>query len=383
MTGADDQRRALRQYLSLGFLPDADLASAYVHDLFGTPAAGKCDPSSLLVEIVADLTGGAPHIAIPLTGGRDSRALLGAALQVYCSRDISCVTFGCDGSADVEGARAVCRNAKVHHRVIDPDGFRWDLEALTAEVRRRLLAGAGVTPIDGLVVFTELARAVPAAAPALSGYLGDATIGRHLKGRADEDHSEVLALFHAHNRVVLDDRPDSLFRNFLDAHRGLRDSWPGLTNFDLLDFGFRQRLRIRPAVSGSFDRPLRVYENRRWIAHWFGQPLATRLNFLGYDDVLRRAFPLVFGRLPLGSRIRRWRSRRRGWAPDRGDPRRNPSMAAALGEACRAFDERGVAPAGAATAAFSQLMEKPEHATFERVRWFATAEALARAQGLP
>jgi hypothetical protein len=42
-----------------------------------------------------------------------------------------------------------------------------------------------------------------------------------------------------------------------------------------------------------------------------------------------------------------------------------------------------VAPAGAATAAFSQLMEKPEHATFERVRWFATAEALARAQGLP
>jgi hypothetical protein len=58
-------------------------------------------------------------------------------------------------------------------------------------------------------------------------------------------------------------------------------------------------------------------------------------------------------------------------------------MAAALGEACRAFDERGVAAAGAATAAFSQLMEKPEHATFERVRWFATAEVLARAQGLP
>ena len=63
--------KALRDYLSFGFVPDAGLASDYLDELLGAATAGPGDPSKLLVEIVADLTSGASDVVIPLSGGRD------------------------------------------------------------------------------------------------------------------------------------------------------------------------------------------------------------------------------------------------------------------------------------------------------------------------
>ncbi len=125
---------------------------------------------------------------------------------------------------------------------------------------------------------------------------------------------------------------------------------------------------------------MRAYEDRRWFGHWFSKPLAERINTSRYDDLLATAFPLIFGRQPLRSRIRRWRGRRQGRGVYRGDPRRNPSMAAALEEACRSFDERDLGLGEPASRAFETLMEEPGLANFRKVRWFATAEIIARAQ---
>jgi hypothetical protein len=379
-----DHGRALRKYLTFGFIPDAGIASSYLRELFAVPATQQGEPAKLLVEIVADLTAGASEVAIPVSGGRDSRALLGAALQIFSSRQIHCVTFGSDGSADVEGARVACRSARVAHRVMDPDTFEWDLDALTGEMRRRLDAGAGVAPIDGMVAFGTIAASIPPELPVLSGFLGDATVGKHLKEDAvDEAQTKALDLFYSGNRATLREHSQSVSSEFLKAHQWLRQCWPGLTNFDLLDFGFRQRQRIRSSVSGSFANAVRPYEDRRWIAYWFSRPVETRLNLAEYDLVLGRDFPLIFGRMPLLSRIRRWRARARGRGAYRGDPQRNPSMAAALGEACRSFDRRELAIGKSAAAAFEDLMREPSLRVFRKVRWFATAELLARAQELP
>ena len=378
------QRQALREYLALGFVPDTEIASSYVRDLFAAAQTRDGDPASLLVEIVADLTAGASAVVIPLTGGRDSRALLGAALHVFPNRQIHCVTFGPAGSADVEGARVACKSARVSHEVIDPDTFEWDLDLVTADIRRPLDARSGVPPIDGVVAFGTLARTIPPGLPVLSGFLGDATIGSHLLGEASgEDHARALELFYSQNSAVLQERPDAVFYEFLIAHEQLRQSWPALTNFDLLDLGFRQRQRIRPSVSSTFETAVRPYEDPRWIAHWFSGPLAKRVDYAEYDLILRRAFPLMFGRMPLRWRFRRWSARTYGSAMYRGDPRRNPSMAAALEEACRAFDRRDIAAGQSGSAAFDELMRRPSASTFEPVRWFATAEMLARAWDLP
>jgi hypothetical protein len=375
------QNDAIRQYLSFGFVPDPALASAYLEELFGdTTAHDRADASKLLVEIVEHCTAGASDVAIPLSGGRDSRAILGAALEIFPARNIHCITFGSRGSADVEGARAVCRTAGVPHHVVDPDTLTWDVDALTREMQRRIAGRTGIPPIDGMHIFGALAALIPAPTPVLSGYLGIVAVGKHLGNIPEENHQAVLTRFLKQNRGVIDDVDATIFTEFLHSHEWLRDSWPGLTKFDLLDFGFRQRLRIRSSVTGSFAKPVRVFEDRRWISHWFSRPLAERVNFEKYDQLLTIRFPRIFGRQPLGSRVRRWRARFRGRGHYRGDPRRNPSMAAALGEACRAFDGRALDLDQSATAAFKRLMREPSLAAFRTVRWFATAELVARVQ---
>ena len=375
------QDGAVKQYLSFGFLPDTRLASAYLHELFDdTPRSESVDASKLLIEIVEESTAGASDVAIPLSGGRDSRALLGAALEIFPARHIHCITSGSAGSVDVEGARAVCRTAGVPHRIVDPDTLAWDLNALTNDMKLRIAGKAGIPPIDGMHIFSALAALIPPEMPVLSGYLGIVAVGKHLGGIEEEGHDTVVTRFLKQNRGVIEDRDPSAFTDFLHSHERLRQCWPGLTSFDLLDFGFRQRLRIRSSVTGSFARPIRVFEDRRWIGHWFSRPLGERVDFRKYDELLAVAFPLVFGRLRLGWRIRRWRSRLRGRGAYRGDPRRNPSMAAALKDACRAFDGRALGLEQSATVAFERLMSEPSLEAFRAVRWFATAELVARVQ---
>jgi hypothetical protein len=371
----------IRDYLSFGFVPDPELASEYIDELFGAHASEHEDAAKLLVEIVAERTAGAPGVAIPLSGGRDSRAILGAALEIFPARHIHCFTFGSNGSADVEGARAVCRTAGASHRVIDPDAVSWDLDALAREMEKRIARRMGIPPIDGMHIFSRVAELIPAEMPVLSGYLGIVAVGKHLGGAAAEDSDErVLERFLKQNRGVLDEQDGTIFREFLTAHERLLEDWPGLTRFDLLDFGFRQRLRIRSSVTGSFAKPIRLFEDRRWIARWFSRPLAERVNYASYDELLGREFPAVFGRQPLGPRIRRWRGRLRGLGSYRGDPRRNPSMAAALEEACRTFDRRDLGLGQSANSVFEQLLREPSRGAFRAVRWFATAELLARAE---
>ena len=378
---------AIRQYLSFGFAPDAGLASEYLEGLFGVPGERRDDPSKLLTDLVEELTAGATDIAIPLSGGRDSRALLGAALRTFPNRRIHCFTFGPEGSEDVIGARAACRRVGIAHQVVHPDTVEWNLDALTDEMRRRLNDRRGIAPIDGMTIFGALASRIPPELPVLSGFLGIVAGGKHL-GEADRagDDSRVLDRFFSHNRAVLEERPKSMFRKFLASHERLLGYWPGLSKFDLLDFGFRQRLRIRSSVTGSFRNPVRVYEHRRWIEYWFSRPIAERINYEKYDALLEDAFPLIFGPKPLASRAQLWWARRSGSAGKgvyRGDPRQNPSMAAALDEACRCFDQRDYGVHESAVSAFNDLLREPTVAAFRRVRWFATAEILARAQERP
>jgi len=377
---AMEQASMLRQYLSFGFVPDPEIASEYLHEMLSGPVPPEADPSKLLIEIVADLTAGAREVVIPLSGGRDSRAMLGAALHAFPKGKIHCITFGSEGSEDVEGARIACRAARVSHQLINPDTLAWNLEELTDQMERRLADRAGIPPIDGMLVFGKLAELIAPEVPVLSGYLGIVAVGKHLGVGALENDDDVLARFLAQNRAVVDDRSSHPFREFLEFHEPMRRNWPGLAKFDLLDLGFRQRLRIRSSVTGSFRKPVRPYEDRRWAGHWYSKPVAERINYPRYDGLLAEAFPVIFGRQPIFSRVRRWRARRRGRGVYRGDPRQNPSMAAALEDACRSIGERDPSLGGSAMAAFTRLMQEPSLTSFRTVRWFATAEILARAQ---
>jgi len=393
----------VRDYLTLGWVPDAKIASEYLHQLFDARTTHAADTGQLMAEIVADLTAGSTDVAIPLSAGKDSRGLLGAALRTFTSRQVHCFTFGPDSSSDVKGARRASTRMGVDHHVVDPNLIRWDMAELTAEVERRLAGGGGIATIDAVALFRGLADAIPPEMPVLSGFLGDAVSGSHLAGgRRDIDHDQILDRFYRRNHAILVDRPDGLFRDFMHAHEKLKAGWPGLTTYDLLDFGFRQRLRIRWAAE-AFNKVVRPYEDARWISHWFSKPVTDRVGQKAYDISLQRSFPALFPTPPLRERLRKWIKANEGaplarlrraatrqmlqrdpadhWSAKRGDPRRNASMAAVFEEASLAFDQRGLCADGCAMAAFESLMREPSESKFDQVRWFATAELLARVEG--
>jgi hypothetical protein len=388
------QPETIRHYLSLGFLPDAEVAADYVHGLLAAPPCNAPSPADLLIEIVHDLTEGSDELAIPLTAGNDSRGLLGAALALFPAHKVHCFTFGPENFEDVRGARAACRAVGVDHVVVDPNRIEWSMPAIQREMERRLRAGLGLAPIDGLAVFGGLASAIPEGLPVLSGFLGDAVSGRHLAGdSSDNDPDCAVRRFYRRNPVVFDDYPHALFYDFLTAHEGLKADWPGLTTYDLLDLGFRQCLRIRSVTTAAFTHPIAPYEDPRWVGYWFSRPLHRRIRQRSYRRSLHSRFATLFPQRSYSHRLGNWISRQGGrlssafhgsasrkpWIAERGDPRRNGSMAAVLEEACRNFDQRGLAAPGAGVTAFEKLMREPSRAAFLTARWFASAEILARA----
>ena len=211
----------------------------------------------MLVEIVRDLTNGSDEVAIPLTAGNDSRGLLGAALELFPPHRIHCFTFGPENFEDVIGARAACRSVGVDHFVLDPDTIELEHARHPARDGTKAEPRFGLALIDGLVGIGGLAAAIPEGLPILSGFLGDAVSGRHLAGDgSDNDHKLAMRRFYRQNPVLLSEYPHSLFQDFLAEHEQLKSDWPGLTSYDLLDLGFRQRLRIRSVTTAAFDGAL-------------------------------------------------------------------------------------------------------------------------------
>jgi hypothetical protein len=398
----------VERYLTVGFVPSAARAAAYLDGLLSERAPMSGDAPQVLGWILHDRVYAEGHrdVVIPLTGGMDSRGLLGAALDVFEARAISCVTVGTASFPDCIVAAETCRRVGVRHERLETSTLRWDLDELVALARRRFERTDSCVTLETLVAFGAIGAHVGSQRPILSGYLGDALSGKHLPvehGRLSSRPVETSFL--AVNRSILDGRrsPElsGLFRDFAAANLDRLRGWPGATSYDLLDLGFRQSHYIR-ANSAAFPVCVRPYEDGRWVRHWLSRPLVDRLEQRAYLDELYRAFPSVFGarrgpasgplrvvrRLVPGP-LRRWiRHRQPGSAlsvaANRGDPRTNATMAAAIEALLGAFDRRRLLPFST-QAALHRTIRRFDHRQFAIVQWAASAEVHLRAGtlGLP
>jgi len=399
---------ALDDYLSLYFVPDAEAASAYVRQLLVPDAPLVEDPIELLCQIIEDGTKGRSEVVIPLTGGLDSRALLGAALRVLPADAISCITFGTATFPDAAAATTTCERLGVRHRRLDPDLIEWDLPTITKAGVGTWERWGSLGPIDALAIFGAMADAIGDRL-VLSGYLGGVSSGSHLprsdnrrNGTAtsaaflDKEHAKNLALTPMRGR----ERLIAMLDEFIDLHKDLLDGFAGLTLYDLVHLGFRQNGIVRSVASGAYRSSLSPFEDPRWVRHWMSKPLDERLGGLAYKQLLRDALPDVFpadppppvaARPPVSARRLRDRFRSRPELPPviaprpapidgRGDVRRNASMAAVLHDTVAAFDDRRIVPDVAVSASLQNLMgDSPTARDYLRVRTAAAAEMYLRA----
>lgn len=391
---------AVRDFLTLGFESDFTVSSRYLHDLLpGARHHAEPPSADLLCRIVEGHTTAAGHseISLPLTGGLDSRGLLGAALTIFTTEAVRCFTIGTAAYPDVVAAQATCAEIGVSHTRLDPDGITWDLDLLIAAADRHANNGNGLLPIDAIMVFEALAAAMGTERPVLSGYFGDASSGHELPNgaRAQNEVDPALDAFFGQNNDALadpgrDPRRRARHASFVEDHAELRDRWPGLTTFDLLDVGCRQRRRIRGIAAGAYPSGANPYEDRRWVAAWMGQPVTERQGQSAYRRMLHDAFPAAFAQttathrpgspldrlrqvVPLGLKlaVRRPKPLVSRFA-GRGDPRRNASMREVLRHTTSAFDRSGLVPDIAAAAALDALLAVPTMENYLTTKWTAS-----------
>ena len=80
-----------------------------------------------------DAAGGGPH-AVQLSGGYDSRTVLGALRDRLDVSEIATLTFGIPGAADVEIARQIARHVGTRHTELDVRDIAWSPDAVVEYV---------------------------------------------------------------------------------------------------------------------------------------------------------------------------------------------------------------------------------------------------------
>lgn len=262
-----DRIRVLPPATVLRFVDGAFGLHPYAEFEFGTQCLSVAEIAEALhAELdrsVADSVRHAQRVAITLSGGLDSRALLGCAVRH--SSGLRTYTFGAPGCPEMRSAREVAHRAGVPNTAVEIDG---------AYLRRWLDHGIHVT--GGMVSCTQYHITILAdllaeeADVVLDGLGGDALTGVHLKpamfaarsaGRATSplyrQRATAWAGVDERRRIfepdfLTDDTYDP--REAVDLHvRETEEPWRACHRFDLLE---RQRRfvqfgphQIRPFVT--------------------------------------------------------------------------------------------------------------------------------------
>ncbi len=301
-----DDRAAVSTFLHFGYLPSPDVP---LPAWLGSRAerqrrpedAHRVDLAPLIVEGVSvlkkvfqDSVGGAAttHI-VPLSGGLDSRAILGGLLENLETRDIRAVTFGSPGTWDYEIGRGVARAAGVHWEVIDLSSadWRWDIAGLM-KTARRLERPVGLFD-------THVNHQVPERFGAQnvywSGFMGDPLSGSHLLPQDSATWGEAQRHFVRCNCFC---RSVNLLPPDFEPQRCLPPSpLPGgedLCYDEQLDFAVRQQCLIRHVVLPKGYAYQTPFLHPAWVSFILNVPRRYREGQYLYKEILKAAYPRLF-----------------------------------------------------------------------------------------
>lgn len=279
-----------------------------------------------------------------LSGGLDSRMLLGLLSEVTNPRELHTFTWGVAGSDDARFARelAAARRTRHHEFRLTPD---WVLEQANEAVR--LTDGLGnIVHMHSLAAAREegqLARV------AYKGFMGDAMFGfsQNLRYWADYDPPERYqanrVTFHDLDLINFDEQEQLLLLTS-EIQRAIgsavQDSWhaaldasgSGQPGFQRLYFDLRQRvprmtlngvevLRSHMGVRLVYaDYDLLTFTQQLPLGHLYQRKLVTRAFIEMYHDLAK--IPITPRNLPMvacsrdvlmrGWELARWHLRRRG-----------------------------------------------------------------------
>lgn len=240
-------------------------------------------------------------IIVPISGGWDSRAILGALLERFETKNIETVSFGVPGQLDYDIGRVVSKSCKVKHNALDLRSIKLTWSAI--------VESAKVAPWTYMpdAYFNSICRkkATNSQSSIWIGFLGDPLAGSHIP---DTDQHDLADYF-----VTKQKKVPSVFlpeRGFIPSISDQIVKYSGHKFLsDVLDICIRQSECIAPIVlpvekwvnwdafvgfETNGAQVIAPFADRDWAQYWLFAPAKLRKNQKLYLEMLNEKYNKLF-----------------------------------------------------------------------------------------
>jgi asparagine synthetase B (glutamine-hydrolysing) len=230
---------------------------------------------------------------LPLSGGLDSRAILGGLLENLNTNEILAVTYGTPGTWDYEIGRHVARSAGVRSESIDltSHDWQWDADSIL-EIASRL---ESPTWLLDVYVNHRIPQRYGSDCLYWSGFMGEALTGAHLPPKESKSWEQAISFFVGWNKFSRSLKltpPGFIPRNTLPTTPWIDREILGYD--EQLDFGIRQLCLIRHIVLPAGYDYRTPFLCSRWVEFILNVPRRYREKQLLYKEILKVAYPKLF-----------------------------------------------------------------------------------------
>lgn len=238
---------------------------------------------------------------LPLSGGYDSRLILGLLLDKISYKDINTVTFGTPDTHDFELPKAVAKITLVNHDLIDLSKLIVTENDLLYALEKNCFGTELITAYYNKMILKKYGNNFQM----WSGFFG-VIAGNNYKYEYEKlSWDESLKEFVKNNQWV-NKRKNLLIQNGFELINNLpqipfiKDS-SVLTYYEQLDFTIKQHAWLEKVVCSVEDNYFSPLCHPKWIVFMLAIPKEFRINSRLYHGVFKYKYPQLFN-LPLKNR---------------------------------------------------------------------------------
>lgn len=249
--------------------------------------------SKILDDTFHDIAGKVEDktVVIPLSGGMDSRAVLGGMLKHLPTSKIKTITLGIPGALDYEIGQRVAKKVGVANKVINLDNIEWNEQDLINYAKKFQYP---VALVEGFL-FSQVFSCFEDGSVFLSGFMGDPLAGSHLQKNNSLTWEKAKIGFIKRNNYT--SVSTSWTENELLPEKPFLDN-KLITIDEQLDFFIRQRYYVLPLVLLKGKKHIAPFLNPPWVEFMLNLPRSLRKDQMLYKKLLFHAYPDLFS-LPL------------------------------------------------------------------------------------
>lgn len=296
----------INTYLYFGYLPPKCLQKkllnvwAFENEEFDYSVAGAIAKFDQLFD---KLSCACHHekIVVPISGGWDSRAILGALLERFDTKNIVTVSFGTPGQLDYDLGTVVSKSCKVQHHALDLRSVKMTWTAIVETAKT-----APWTYIPD-AYFNSICRKQlsDSQSSIWIGFLGESLAGSHIPGAEQQDISNYFVA--RQKKVTSIQLPEPTFTARISSQ--ILKAADNRYASDMLDICIRQSYCVAPIVLpvkkwDSWDpfvgvetngaQVIAPFADKDWAHYWLKAPIGVRRHQRLYLEMLKSKFGKLF-----------------------------------------------------------------------------------------